>query len=362
MSFSKIISLMVFKRDVVSKVLPSIKKVAIRLSAVGLLLCSLSPQAQVMVGAYVSDDAWSVEGIKKFNKEVKKRAAFITVFSSFSNNWEQHLSKQSDNIASQRAVPLISWMPIDESRPDDNLLPEITDGKWDNYLNTWGLGLKQWLSSQSQNASVYLRFGHEFNGDWYSYSNTPADFVAAWQYVHQKFSEFGLDQSIQWVWSPNHLSFDDYNDITVYYPGDNYVDWTGIDGYNWGDYFPFSSWRSFEYIFGPTYRKLIDFFPSKPIMINEFSSVSPFDRFHKNSGRPYNYTLSRRLWFRLSLYVLKRQFPAIRAVSFFNKDKERARWSLYDIALHGADASGLVGVNEAIQDPYFISNPLIIEK
>ena len=37
-----------------------------------------------------------------------------------------------------------------------------------------------------------------------------------------------------------------------YYPGDEYVDWTGVDGYNWG--VRNGGWQSFEQVFRKSIR------------------------------------------------------------------------------------------------------------
>ena len=47
--------------------------------------------------------------------------------------------------------------------------------------------------------------------------------------------------NVEWVWAPNAESAPGLFDVSSpnnwrhYYPGDSYVDWVGIDGYNWGD-------------------------------------------------------------------------------------------------------------------------------
>ena len=39
--------------------------------------------------------------------------------------------------------------------------------------------------------------------------------------------------AVEFVWSPNYIS-NIYPHYSHYYPGDDYVDWVGVDGYNWG--------------------------------------------------------------------------------------------------------------------------------
>ena len=47
--------------------------------------------------------------------------------------------------------------------------------------------------------------------------------------------------------------------MSTLYPGDEYVDWTCLDGYNWGPTAtPPRNWRSFSYLFGPSYKQITE--------------------------------------------------------------------------------------------------------
>lgn len=56
--------------------------------------------------------------------------------------------------------------------------------------------------------------------------------------------------------------------IKIFIIGDEYVDWVGIDGYNHGTTYSWSTWQSAAEIFGPTYD-VITSITNKPIMIGE---------------------------------------------------------------------------------------------
>jgi beta-mannanase len=125
------------------------------------------------------------------------------------------------------------------------------------------------------------------NGDGYGWSgakngasSTAAQqFVATWRYVHGRFAKAGVT-NVTWVWCPNHESVPAaaWNTPESYYPGDAYVDWTCVDGYNWGTSQTVatagwtSRWQTFDEIFGPTYQRLVALAPTKPMMIGEFAS------------------------------------------------------------------------------------------
>lgn len=318
----------------------------------GLLLGSTTSFGDVMLGGYVPGDGWSTTNITTWNQNSATDAAFINFFSNFSHRWDWHLKHQSNNIANQGAVPLISWMPIDGSRTSTNILGEIINGDWDTYLTSWALGLQSWLNNRTEeDPRVMIRFGHEFNGNWYAYSDDPTQFVAAWQYIHDLFDVYGLNSSIEWIWCPNNVNVDSVNDITQYYPGDNYVDWTGIDGYNWGSNYSWSQWKTFEDVFANIYLTLTSNYPTKPILLAEVSSTNPDDIPSASWGQDGNNDDAgndTNLWMQNMMDELPLHFPAVRAVSVFNVNKELG-WALYGTTSQGITSSGLSGFNTGIQ-------------
>ena len=70
-----------------------------------------------------------------------------------------------------------------------------------------------------------------------------------------------------WVWCPN-IESAATTPFEQLYPGDAYVDWTCLDGYN-------NARRaaSFARLFGASYDHLLRIAPTKPIMIGEIGSM-----------------------------------------------------------------------------------------
>jgi len=88
-----------------------------------------------------------------------------------------------------------------------------------------------------------------------------------WQHVVTIFRQQGAT-NVRWVWSPNAISeFSTFSPFDQNYPGDEYVDWVGIDGYNFGTAYG-SGWRTITEIFGTSYDALTAM-TTKPIMIAE---------------------------------------------------------------------------------------------
>jgi len=113
---------------------------------------------------------------------------------------------------------------------------------------------------------MFLRWAWEMNGDWFDHSGPkngrkPADYIRAWRRVYDIFTSEGATNAV-WVWCPFERSVPDekWNAVDAYYPGDDYVDWVGIDGY------PSSSASTPESIFDYVYRMYAD---RKPIMLSE---------------------------------------------------------------------------------------------
>jgi beta-mannanase len=111
------------------------------------------------------------------------------------------------------------------------------------------------------------------DGSWFpwgtssSNQNTPAAYVAAWRHIHDLFSVAGA-ANVTWVWSVN-AEYSATVPIQKLYPGDGYVPWTSVDGYNKSSA---TWWQSFGDLFASTYAQLLQIAPSKPIMIAETSS------------------------------------------------------------------------------------------
>lgn len=168
---------------------------------------------------------------------------------------------EQDDVASGR-MPMITWWGINDAM--------IIDGSQDALIRARAAAIA------ALGKPVFLRWGAEMNGDWYPWSgpqngNDPSQFVYAWRHIHDVFAAMGVT-NVSWVWAPNADSHPggvdrtSWNNWTSYYPGDPYVDWVGIDGYNWGG----SQWDSLGAIFGPVYNSYVG---RKPIMIAETGSV-----------------------------------------------------------------------------------------
>lgn len=169
------------------------------------------------------------------------------------------------------AIPLIAW------NLGNNALIDIVNGVFDTgTIIPVAQQCAAWPADSSGNPAygtqpggqVLIRLMHEFNLPSSSYycpgsSTQPAGtttdtFVAAWQHIVQIFAQQGAT-NVRWVWCPNvgpsgagSTSGTTTNSGTtaLMYPGDAYVDYIGIDGYNKQG----PTWKTFQDVFQTTYN------------------------------------------------------------------------------------------------------------
>lgn len=207
-------------------------------------------------------------------------------------------------ILDRGATPIIS-LELYHWHHQQAELDHINTGQYDKDFRAWAQAAKK------HGVRVLWRFGFEFNGNWFPWSHAPEAYVRAWRRIHGIFQEAGAT-NVEWVWAPNLVSCPDTpeNNMHLYYPGDEYVDWIGIDGYNFGDHHDqWHQWESFETLFGGVLNDLTKHYPKKPLMIAEFASAS---------GKP----AQRATWIREAYQYLQAR-PDVRAVVWFNLNKQR---------------------------------------
>src|SRR3954468_10745757 len=165
-------------------------------------------------------------------------------------------------------LPMMTWEPWNNTTPSANpySLQAIAAGQFDAYLSAQGEALA------AVGAPVAVRFAHEMNGSWYPWGqgvngNTPADYVAAYQHVHDVITAAGATNVI-WVWSPITVISRPGVPLAPLYPGDGYVDWVGLSVY-------FSSpTATYAADVPSTIRELDRIAPPKPLYVTE-TSVLP---------------------------------------------------------------------------------------
>ncbi len=109
------------------------------------------------------------------------------------------------------------------SDPTTDYETQVAAGAYDTQTNNFIAG------AQRLATPIYLRIGAEFNGSWEGYQKAP--FQAAYRRIVQMIR--AADVEVASVWCISIGGAQDYFD---WYPGDDVVDWFGIDLFTPGDF------------------------------------------------------------------------------------------------------------------------------
>jgi len=274
--------------------------------------------------------AWPGVFFGAFNatKEVETALAHKFAIQLYYANWSGSFrGSPAEIFAADGQIIEYTWEYRPAMGPTDPYilqpLKAIVDGKYDTYIQEFSAEAREF------GKPVLMRFGHEMNGDWYPWGGTrnggatpdkygdparadgPELFVDAFRYIHNIFKQANAT-NVLWVWCPNVLMEgklgEAWNEIGNYYPGDDYVDWLCVDGYNWGTSQSWSKWQSFDEVFSPTYARLREINPNKPIIIGETASSD------KGGDKA--------AWSTDALQKVIAAYPQIRAIVWFHINKE----------------------------------------
>jgi hypothetical protein len=161
--------------------------------------------------------------------------------------------------------------------------PEILAGVGDANLSAVAAAFKTWLAGpdgvygNGDDRRAYFRPAWEANGNWYRWGpcyyaggvGTIDDYKAVWRKLHSVFSGLGIERTrLAWIYSVNATDKVAACSAEALYPGDAYVDWTGVDGYT------SSSTKSALDVFEPMVLRLRAMAPGKPVSINEWGADS----------------------------------------------------------------------------------------
>jgi hypothetical protein len=165
--------------------------------------------------------------------------------------WTEHFERPSIG----DSTLMISWNSVSYT--------EINTGSQDSVISAAARNLA------AMGKPTLLRWGWEMNGNWFGWDGThnnqdTAGYIKAWKRMHGLFAAAGAD-NVAWVWSPNWNSGPNvaWNKMQRYYPGDDYVDWVGVSGYDFDSESPHTLFSPIVSAYGGT----------KPIIVSETAAI-----------------------------------------------------------------------------------------
>lgn len=289
----------------------------------------------IYFGVHVPFDTLS--SVTSFEANARKAASIVMWYQQWGlrNGWQYLQTYWMNDVRAHGSIPLITWDPQDPSNGTANqpayALQNIINGNFDAYITQWAQESKAW------GYPYFLRFAHEMNGYWNPWSeqvngNKPGQFVLAWRHVRDIFTRLGVT-NVTWVWTPN-IDFSTSAPLRELYPGDAYVDWVGMSGYNWGT-IGGHAWQSFSSVFSQTYNDILSI-TSRPMMIAETAST-------EQSGNKASWISD------AFVTQLPHNFPRIRAFVWFDQLKE-TDWRIE------SSSSAQAAFAAAISSPIYASN------
>lgn len=301
------------------------------------LLSIASAGAAAYFGATISGETYGhasnshapkdIAAWDRFERHAGKKVAILNQ----GQRWVTFDKESMDATRARGAIPMVTM-----GLEDGMTLESVVNGSQDAAIKKWAQAAKAW------GQPFFLSLWWEMNGNWYGWGRSK-DFIAAWQRFHGLVVGEGAT-NVTFTWTVNSIwAADPLSDPGPYYPGDAFVDWVGLDSYNWGRS-PVQSdkWITPEQTLTPTLQAIAKVAPTKPVVIVENGST-------EYGGNKAN-------WIREMLTTYLPSHPAIKAYLWFNwnfpKNGLRSDWPIE------SSAPAQLQFRKAIQGSAFVPGPV----
>ena len=239
-------------------------------------------------------------------------------YENWDDPWRPHIP---NGYHANGYIPEMTWQPM-LKQPDGSFKgvanDDIVAGAYDSYLDT--------MSAQVKSLPYRLRiaFAAEFNGDWNPWGlgkvgNTTENHKTSWRHIVNRFKANGVT-NVDWIWTPNVDPFNMTPSYASMYPGNEYVTYFGLDGYNFsttnGPY-----WMSFDQVFQSSYNQL-QAIAQKDVYLIEVGSVEV-------DG-------DKAAWIKDMFEKLETGYSRIKGITWWN-----VAYTQYDMRIQSSEASRL---------------------
>jgi mannan endo-1,4-beta-mannosidase len=284
------------------------------LALLALPAAGASAKPDVRFGAWTPGSPFGgdLSATDALEQRIQRRVEIVHWFQDWgvdAQHFRWNVKKAVRSIRRSGRTPMLTWEPYKPGPWEAYRNRVIASGAYDRYIRFWARGLKR------LKRPVYIRFAHEFNGDWYPWGgpvndNSVSSFKRMWRHVVTVMRQAGA-RNVRWVWSPLVEGPKGKPNFSRYYPGHRYVDVLGLSGFNWGASTPeYGGWRSFREIFSKAYRRIRTLGP-QPVWITEIGSASDGGDKHQ--------------WVR-NMFKTSRRWDRLTTIVWYDQDKERD-WS-----------------------------------
>jgi hypothetical protein len=288
------------------------------------------PPSGCYSGAFIVYDPKAAGSVPVFEQLTGKKHAIYFNYSGYGSPFP---SSWAGDYAKRGAAVQIAFEP-------NGGLNEVTDG---DYIREWA------REAHKTGAVIFLRWACEMNGSWVAWYGNPKLYIEKFRLIHDIMKEEA--PNVAMVWAPNNIPNNPLNapdDINAYYPGDEYVDWVGIDFYC-----VYVSENGTPEREDPREKLKVvynTYAAKKPVMICEWAAASySYRTIPAQSVTQYANAMMD------SLYLnAQKQFPKLKAVNWFSMNSQTS--NKCDFSLTNNQAV-LDNYRKDIQPEYFLSSP-----
>lgn len=303
---------------------PDVDPGEIKLPRITGRLGKFEPVRGCYLGAFVMRDENVNGSMEAFEQRVAKGHASYLRYVGYGQPFPTEWVKQVRRLG---AVPNIAFEPNDGLRV-------VRD---DNYLRGFA------KAAASSGGPVFLRWASEMNGTWTAYSGNPWLYRTKFRLVARVFRQVAPNVAL--VWTPYCTP---RGNIPDYYPGDDAVDWVGVNVYSVHHHngqleYPAAHEDPTE-LLRPIYER---YAAKKPIQISEYAATN-FCKACQQSMPDFAVAKMRRLY-----ASLPKLFPRVKMIYWFSWDTIAGGAAENNYAITG-DAQVLESYRRLTASPYFL--------
>ncbi|MCH4888466.1 hypothetical protein EZV73_12815 [Acidaminobacter sp. JC074] len=297
------------------------------------------PESGVYLGIYSENDKKIGQDFS-LTKDVYGDHAMYILY----QNWNQYISYGSK----EYAIDLKLAEKMKDQGAGFHVAMNAMSGLDSVVENDW---IIQWAKeAEALDMPIFLRFLGEMNGDWVPWNGNPELYKEKFKLVHDIMDQYA--PNVVMVWTPNDVPVEDPNGIRIedYYPGDEYVDWVGVNFYT--DFYNSGNTEGPNNMLANPLSKLdyvYDLYADKkPIMIGE-TGIAHFSIPNQMDLTTWANANLKKFYAQLPI-----KYPRVKAINYFSLNQANDnylvgnRWSNYALS-----------ENEVIQETYktLIDNP-----
>lgn len=227
------------------------------------------PRGKRLWGMYRPELPWNYDRAYTIADSLGVDPGLVSWYQSWGDGGEHEFKSVAVDKADEAGiVAMVTWEPwLSAFKRGAVLDPEssmvrVARGDYDGYVRGWARAVVR------SRRPMLIRPLHELGNPWYGWAtahgNPPAVQIAAWKRIVSIFRAEGA-RNAAFVWTP-------YDAVdTLAWPGREWVDWIGLDIFNYGTMVEHGSWTDFRTLVAHALEPVKRF--GKPVILAEVGTT-----------------------------------------------------------------------------------------